>query len=45
MCAAGHNLRLTLAKPRLLCARVGFDLHALLATLTPTAIQLQPATN
>ena len=37
MCGAGHNLRLILAKLRLLCARLRLDLYALLAALVPTA--------
>lgn len=34
MCGAGHNLRLILAKLRLLAARFGFALPALLAMLS-----------
>ncbi len=34
MCGAGHNLRLILAKLRLLCARFGIALPALVAALT-----------
>ena len=34
MCGAGHNLRMILAKLRLLCARMGIALRALLVTLT-----------
>jgi len=37
MCGAGHNLRLILAKLRLLCAQIGFNLSALLATLVSSA--------
>ncbi len=37
MCGAGHNLRLILAKLRLLCVQIGVDLHAFLAALRPTA--------
>jgi len=37
MCGAGHNLRLILAKLRLLCARFGFDLSALVTALVPSA--------
>lgn len=33
MCGAGHNLRLILAKLRLLCARWGIASRELLATL------------
>ena len=34
MCGAGHNLRMILAKLRLLCARIGIELRALLASLS-----------
>lgn len=37
MCGAGHNLLMILAKLRLLCARFGCDLRALLAALVPAA--------
>ncbi len=37
MCGAGHNLRMILAKLRLLCARIGITLRALLASLSSTA--------
>ena len=33
MCGAGHNLRMILAKLRLLCARIGIVLRALLVAL------------
>jgi IS5 family transposase len=35
MCGAGHNLRLILAKLRLLCARFGLTLRALLTSFAP----------
>ena len=36
MCGAGHNLRIILAKLRLLCALIGITLRALLASLSST---------
>lgn len=36
MCGAGHNLRMILAKLRLLCARMGIALRALLASPSST---------
>lgn len=36
MCGAGHNLRMILTKLRLLCARMGIALRALLASLSST---------
>lgn len=42
MCGAGHNLRMILAKLRLLCARIGIALRALLAALAPTARLITP---
>lgn len=36
MCGAEHNLRMILAKLRLLCARMGIALRALLASLSST---------
>ena len=39
MCGAGHNLRMILAKLRLLCARIQIALRDLLATLaSPLAL-------
>jgi IS5 family transposase len=40
LCGAGHNIRMLLRKLRLLCARLGLDLGALLARLQATS-QLQ----
>lgn len=36
ICGAGHNLRIILAKLRLLCALIGITLRALLASLSST---------
>jgi IS5 family transposase len=40
LCGAGHNIRMLLRKLRLLCARLGLDLAAILARLQATS-QLQ----
>jgi IS5 family transposase len=40
LCGAGHNIRMLLRKLRLLCARLGLDLGAILARLQATS-QLQ----
>jgi IS5 family transposase len=37
MCGAGHNLRMILAKLRLLCARMGIDFAALVTAWWPSA--------
>jgi len=36
LCGAGHNIRMLLRKLRLLCARLGLDLGAILARLQAT---------
>ena len=41
LCGAGHNLRLILAKLRLLAVRFGLTLHALLAALLPPVARTQ----
>ena len=43
MCGAGHNLRLILAAQRLLCARFGLSIQALIAELIAAPLQNQPA--
>lgn len=43
MCGAGHNLRLILAALRLLCARFGLSIQALIAELIAAPLQNQPA--
>lgn len=40
MCGAGHNLRIILAKLRLLCALMGIKLRALLASLSAVGIHV-----
>lgn len=40
MCGAGHNLRLILAKLRLLCARIGLDLKAFLTAWVPASVPI-----
>ena len=41
MCGAGHNLRLILAKLRLLCARFGLALRAMQTACAPSMAQAQ----
>jgi IS5 family transposase len=41
MCGAGHNLRMILAKLRLLCAQFGLALAALLAAFIPPTDRTQ----
>ncbi|GAC1533382.1 MAG: hypothetical protein NVS2B4_13630 [Ramlibacter sp.] len=41
MCGAGHSMRLILAKLRLLCARFGLTLRALLTAFAPSMIRVQ----
>lgn len=39
MCCAGHNLRMILAALRLLCARLGLPMRAVIAALIALPIQ------
>ena len=43
MCGAGHNLRLILAALRLLCARFGLSMQAVIAALLTAPHEHQPA--
>lgn len=45
MCGAGHNLRMILAKLRLLCARLRINLAALVAALRPAALPTRRVLN
>jgi hypothetical protein len=41
MCGAGHNLRLILAKLRLVTARFAVPLHVLLTAFAPSVARIQ----
>ncbi|WCM86374.1 IS5 family transposase [Acidovorax sp. NCPPB 3576] len=43
MCGAGHNLRLILAALRLLCARFGLSMQAVITAMIPVAHELRSA--
>jgi len=43
VCGAGHNLRLILAALRLLCARFGLSMQAVIAALLTAPHEHQPA--
>lgn len=42
MCGAGHNLRLILAALRLLCARFGLTIQALISALLAAPVDHRP---
>lgn len=42
MCGAGHNLRLILAALRLLCARIGLSMQALISALLAAPVDHRP---